>query len=429
MKHHDSPDPALLDACVHCGFCLPSCPTYVLEQEEMDSPRGRIYLMRAAQEGRTPIDASYVRHFDHCLGCLACVTACPSAVQYGSLVEGARAQIEREYTRPQADSWFRSMVFAVFPHPARLRWALLPLTVYQAIEPFVSATGLSRLLPARLRAMLSVAPRVSASKLFAGPAPERVAARDEKRMTVGLLPGCVQRLVFGHVNAATVRVLSDEGTDVVTPADHRCCGALSLHAGRLDEARAAARETIAAFEARGVDVIVSNAAGCGSAMKEYGHLLANDPAWADRAKAFSARVRDVMELLADLGPARSPRHPVPMRVVYQDACHLSHAQGIRRQPREVLAAIPGLTLVEPPDADLCCGSAGIYNLLEPDAAARLGDRKLSALESTAPEVVCSANPGCTLQIQAAARRAGREIVVKHPIELVDASARNARLET
>jgi glycolate oxidase iron-sulfur subunit len=394
----------------------------------MDSPRGRIYLMRAAHEGRTQIDASYVGHFDYCLGCLACVTACPSAVQYGALVEGARAQIEREYERPAADAWFRSMIFAIFPHPARLRWALLPLVVVQRIRPFLERAGLARLLPSRLRAMLAVAPEVRATDLFARARPGRVSASTPKRLTVGMLPGCVQRLVFRSVNDATVRVLASEGADVVTPPSHRCCGALSLHAGRLDEARAAARETIAAFDQKDLDYAVANAAGCGSAMKEYGHLLAGDPAWAARARAFSSRVRDVAEILSELGPPRSTRHPLPLRVVYQDACHLAHGQGIRRQPRDLLASIPGLTLLEPPDADLCCGSAGVYNLLEPDAATRLGDRKLEALESTSPQIIASANPGCTLQIQAAARRAGRRVVVKHPIELLDASLRDVPVE-
>jgi glycolate oxidase iron-sulfur subunit len=419
--HRDVPDATLIDACVHCGFCLPACPTYVLDQEEMDSPRGRIYLMRAVRDGRAAIDADYVTHFDRCLGCLACVTACPSGVQYGSLVEGARAQIERERPRTGGDRWFRAAIFAVFPYPARLRIALLPLLVYQRLEAFVDRLRLDRLFPDRLRAMIGLAPRVTLSRLFAPATPERTPASTARRATVGLLTGCAQRVMFPHVNEATRRVLAADGCDVIAPSRQRCCGALSLHAGRVEEARAAARQTIGCFEAAGVDRVVVNAAGCGSAMKEYGHLLAGDPAWASRAGTFSSRVRDVSEFLAELGPPQAPRHPLPLRVVYQDACHLSHAQGIRRQPREILSVIPGLTLVEPPDADLCCGSAGIYNLLEPDAARRLGDRKLAALTSVAAQVIVSANPGCSLQIAAAARRAGRAVVVRHPIELVAAS--------
>lgn len=421
----DTPDPALINACVHCGFCLPTCPTYVLDHEEMDSPRGRIYLMRAVQEGRAEITDAYVRHFDRCLGCVGCVTACPSGVQYGTLVETARSQIERTYTRPLGDRLFRALVFALFPYPARLRVALLPLVVYRRIAPWVERSGLTALLPKRVRAMLRVAPPVTVSGLMAR-TPVRTPAVAPRRLTVGLLTGCVQRLAFPGVNDATRRVLAADGCDVVAPAGQACCGALSLHAGRLDEAREAARRTIATFESAGVERVVSNAAGCGSAMKEYGHLLGGDPAWAERARRFSASVRDISECLTELGPAAT-RHPIEARVVYHDACHLAHAQGVRSQPRGILAAIPGLTVVTPPDADLCCGSAGIYNLLESDAANALGDRKAAALASTRADIIASANPGCSLQIAAAARRQGAEWTVLHPVEIVDASIRGSAL--
>jgi glycolate oxidase iron-sulfur subunit len=419
----DSPDTRLIDACVHCGFCLPACPTYTLWGEEMDSPRGRIYLMKAAIEGRATIDAQFVTHFDRCLGCVACVTACPSGVQYGPLLETTRAQIETHYERPLSDRLFRGIAFQLFPYRARMRLLLLPLAVTRPLLRLADRLGVIGLLPRRLRALISAAPPVTLRTLFSR-TPARTAAAAPARRSVGLLTGCVQQLIFPETNNASARVLAAEGCDVVAPVRQGCCGALSLHAGRLDEARAAARATITAFDAAGVDCIVANAAGCGSAMKEYAHLLKADEAWADRAQRFSSRVRDITELLDELGPPRAARHPLPMRVVYQDACHLAHAQGVRAAPRRVLASIPGIELVECAD-DMCCGSAGIYNLLEPDAARPLGDRKLSALDATRPEVIATANPGCRLQLAMAARRAGRDVTLVHPVELLDRSIRGS----
>ena len=430
------PDRALIDTCVHCGFCLPSCPTYVLWGEEMDSPRGRIYLMNAGLDGRTAMTAPFVRHFDACLGCMACVTACPSGVQYAPLIEATRAQIERRHDRSLADRLFRAAIFAIFPYPARMRLALLPLALFGIRDSGLgirdSGFGIRRSrnsgprtqtsLFTRIRAALSLAPAVTLRSLFAR-IPERTPARGEKRMTVGVLTGCVQRLVFPQVNAATVDVLAAEGCDVVAPAEQGCCGALALHAGRLDEARAFARRTIEIFEHAGVERVAVNAAGCGSSMKEYGQLLADDPAWAERALAFSQRVRDVTELVAELGEPRATRHPLALRIAYHDACHLAHAQGIRRQPRELLQSIPGVELVPFAEQDICCGSAGIYNLVEPDAAAALGDRKVAHIDAVQPDVVATANPGCTLQMAAAARRQGRALVIRHPIELVAALIR------
>jgi glycolate oxidase iron-sulfur subunit len=253
--------------------------------------------------------------------------------------------------------------------------------------------------------------------------PERTPAVAARRLTVGLLTGCVQRLVFPNVNTATINVLSAEGCDVVVPRGQGCCGALALHSGRLDEARAFARRTIDAFEPHGVDRIAVNAAGCGSSMKEYGELLADDPRWADRARAFASRVRDVTELVSELSPARAVRNPLPMRVAYQDACHLAHAQGVRQPPRHLLASIPGVELLPIAEADICCGSAGIYNLVEPETAAQLGDRKARLIEATNPDVVATANPGCMLQLRAAATRLGRRWPILHPVELLDASIR------
>lgn len=422
QSHTDAGHPAssLIDACVHCGFCLPSCPTYVVDAEEMSSPRGRIYLMKAASEGRAPLTATFVQQFDNCLGCLGCVTACPAKVQYGSLIETTRHRIETQYTRPLADRWFRRAAFAIFPYPARMRLALLPLVALRPVLSLAQRTGLTHWLPTRIRALIAVAPPVTAGGLFSRT--RSLAADTPRGIKVGLLTGCVQQLVFPNVNAASARVLAAEGCDVVVPEGQRCCGALSLHTGRTDEARQAARETIAAFEKAGVDTIVVNAAGCGSAMKEYDRLLGDDPAWAERAKAFSSRVRDITECLAELGPSRATKHPLPLRIVYQDACHLSHAQDVRTQPRELLASIPGVTLLKGTD-ELCCGSAGIYNLLEPDTARTLGRRKLEALTDDAPDVIATGNPGCRLHLDAIARQQGRHVTFRHPVELIDQSIR------
>jgi glycolate oxidase iron-sulfur subunit len=431
---HHPPDQALIDTCVHCGFCLPSCPTYVLWGEEMDSPRGRIYLMKMGLDGRTAMTPGFVRHFDTCLGCMACVTACPSGVQYSPLIEATRGQIDRRHPRSWADRLFRGAIFSIFPYPRRLRIALAPLALWASISDRWSPVGGSsqrheggsdRPLTSRVRAMLALAPRVTWKSLIAR-VPVRTPAIGVRRMSVGLLTGCVQRLVFPNVNAATVNVLSAEGCEVLAPRDQGCCGALALHAGRLDEAKCFARKTIATFERAAVDVIAVNAAGCGSSMKEYGNLLADDPGWSGRARAFAARVRDVNELVAALGPPVAPRHPIAQRVAYQDACHLAHAQGIRQQPRDLLRSIPGLELLPLAEADICCGSAGIYNLVEPGTAQQLGDRKIRLIDAVKPDVIATANPGCTLQLRAAAARLGREWPIRHPIEILDDSIRGRR---
>jgi glycolate oxidase iron-sulfur subunit len=303
----------------------------------------------------------------------------------------------------------------------------VPALLYRFIQPALQRLGVLNLLPGRLRALASLAPPVSLHGLTAS-TPERTPAAGERRMTVGLLTGCVQRLAFAHVNEATVRVLAAEGCEVRAPRGQGCCGALTLHAGRLDDARAFARRTIAAFEAAEIERVVVNAAGCGSSMKEYHHLLADDPAWAARAAAFTSKVRDVHQLLAELGP-RAPRHPLALKVAYHDACHLAHAQGIRQEPRDLLAAIPGVTLAPFAEHDMCCGSAGIYNLVEPDAARELGERKVRHIAAVDPDVVATANPGCTLQIAATASQLGRTLPVLHPVELIDASIRGVDAAT
>jgi glycolate oxidase iron-sulfur subunit len=421
---HHPPSGELIDQCVHCGFCLPVCPTYILWKEEMDSPRGRIYLMKMAAEGDASINETWVSHFDACLGCMACMTACPSGVDYGKLIEATRAQIERRYERPAKEKRFRSFLFSTFTQPKRLRLMSMPLRLYQqmGLQTLVRRIGIPKLLPKRLQAMEALLPRVPAPEKV----PELTPAQGEKRRRVGLLLGCVQRVFFSQVNAATVRVLAAEGCEVVAPEAQPCCGALLVHTGEEEQAIQLARQTIDTFEKAEVDTVIINAAGCGSNVKEYGHLLRDDPEYADRAKAFSAKCRDIFEFLAELEP-RATRHPLPVRVAYHDACHLQHAQRIRVQPRSVLNSIPNLQILEIPEAAVCCGSAGIYNLVQPEAAAELGDRKAAHVAGVNPDLVVSGNPGCLLQLQSALARAGKSMPVRHGIELLDASIRAASL--
>lgn len=407
-------DPELINDCVHCGFCLPTCPTYVLWGEEMDSPRGRIHLMKQHVEG-TPITPEMAGHFDACLGCMACVTACPSGVQYDRLIEQTRVQVEREHVRDPQERAVRGIVFSLFPYPRRLRLLRLPMKLTGRLQPF-----LERVHPS-LGAMAGLKPETTGKRQRL---PRRVRARGPRRAVVGMLTGCVQGEFFPQVNAATARVLALEGCEVVIPPAQGCCGALSVHSGREDQAKRFAKRTIRTFERAGVTTVVVNAAGCGSSMKEYAELLSGQPDWAARARAI--RTVDLAEWLAELGPA-AERHPLPVSVAYHDACHLAHAQGIRSQPRELLAAIPGLQLREVPESAICCGSAGTYNIFQPEAARDLGDRKAGNVRSTRAELLVSANPGCTMQIVAAMRRKGDDIRVAHTAEVLDASLRGVSL--
>jgi glycolate oxidase iron-sulfur subunit len=452
--------------CVHCGFCLPACPTYQLWAEEMDSPRGRIYL----------VNQILAEHFDRCLGCMACMTACPSGVQYDQLIEAARVWTEEARSgdgvqpavaaragsgtadagvadvrgadaagpgsaeptpavprvapagkRPVRERAARAAIFSLFPYPRRLRALTAPLRTVQR-------TGLDRRLagsklPGRVSPALGAALRLTPPAATPVKLPERVAARGTRRAVVGMLTGCVQSVFFPQVNAATVRVLAAEGCDVIIPSGQGCCGALSLHSGREAEAAEFARRTIAMFEQAGVDAIVVNSAGCGSAMKEYERLLAGEVSgWAERGAAMSAKVRDLAEFLAELGPVAA-RHPLPVTAAYHDACHLAHAQRITKQPRELLRAIPGLNLVELPDAGTCCGSAGVYNLLQPEAASELGGRKAEAVLAAGAPLLISANPGCSLQIASALAERGEHVSVMHTAEVLDASIRGLPLST
>jgi glycolate oxidase iron-sulfur subunit len=376
-------DQVLLDDCVHCGFCLPTCPTYVLWHEEMDSPRGRIWLMQATADGTLELDRTVAQHFDRCLGCMACLTSCPSGVKYDRLIELTREQVEQRVSRPLDERLLRAFAFTILPRPKLVR-ATLP---FSKLAPF--------------RAMRELAPPWRDS----GAPPRETPAQGEKVARVGLLTGCVQSAIFGNVNRATARVLAAYGFEVTTAYDG-CCGALALHAGRREQGLELAQRATKAFADAGAEVIVTNAAGCGSHLKEAGAGLP---------------VVDVSELL---GQGHAPeRHPLALRVAYQEACHLGHAQRVRAEPRAMLASIPELELVEPAEQELCCGSAGIYNLVQPVAARELGDRKAANVLAVAPDVYASANPGCLLQVTAAMRRAGKPVQASHPIELVDASLR------
>ncbi|HEV8020571.1 MAG TPA: heterodisulfide reductase-related iron-sulfur binding cluster [Candidatus Lustribacter sp.] len=416
----------IIGDCVHCGFCLPACPTYVSWGDEMDSPRGRIDLMKGVHDGVIALDATVVAHFDACLGCMACVTACPSGVRYDLLIESTRATVESEASRAPLDRAFRALMFALMPYPARLRWFAVPLIAYakSGLQGLVRRSGVLRLLPRRLAQLDALLPPLAFADLRRD-VPAFTGAKDDRtRARVGLVAGCVQRAFFPNVNEATVRVLSAEGCDVTVPTGQGCCGALSLHSGRLEEAKRFARGLIERFEFAPIDAVVVNAAGCGSALKEYGELLGGEPAYAERARAFSAKVRDVNEFLVTLEP-QAPRGRIEQRVAYHDACHLAHAQRIREAPRALLASIPGLELLEIPQGDQCCGSAGTYNLFEPASAREIGERKADNVASVAPDLLASANPGCTLQIQSIMRERGATLTAAHPIELLDLAIRAA----
>ncbi|WBB68537.1 heterodisulfide reductase-related iron-sulfur binding cluster [Micromonospora sp. WMMD812] len=420
FDEHHPPRRDLVNDCVHCGFCLPTCPTYVLWGEEMDSPRGRIYLMQEGLDGE-PLTDSIVQHFDRCLGCMACVTACPSGVRYDLLIEDTRQQVERRHPRSRRERALRSAVFGLFPYPRRLRLLRAPLRAYQAtgLRRLLRRTGLLPRLAPTLAALESLAPRIGR----VARTPQRLPAQGPRRATVGMLTGCVQRAFFPEVNAATARVLAAEGCEVVILPDRQgCCGALSVHNGREAEARRFARALIDVFDAAGLDWFVVNAAGCGSSLKEYGELLRDDPAYAERAAAFAGKVRDLAEVLVELGPV-APRHPLPVTVAYHDACHLAHAQGVRAQPRELLRGVPGLDLREIADPEICCGSAGVWNVLNPEPAAQLGERKARDVLATGADLLVTANPGCLMQIASAVQRLGGTVALAHTVQVLDASIR------
>ncbi len=417
--HPDPPREAGYQACVHCGFCLPVCPTYQVTGLEEHSPRGRVFVIRAAAEGRIPLlDEALTAPVDACLDCRACETVCPAHVPIGTLIEEARGQLHREAARGTARRPRRrveELVFRhLFPHPAR--WDLVARLGRRYPPGRLSRSRLARrLLPAHLRAMAEAMPPIAGHTVRRS-APEVTPARGRRRLRVGLFTGCVQDVVFTPVNAATLSVLARNGCDVVVVREQACCGALHRDIGEREAARALARRNIDAFERCALDRVVTNAGGCGAAMREYADLLAGDAAYADRARAFAERVVDVSRLLVEIG-FEPPRTALAQRVTYHESCHLANVLRTRDEPRALLRSIPGLTLLEMADAARCCGSAGIYNLEHPEMAARLLEEKMATVPDAA-EVIAAGNPGCALQLAVGARREGRPLRVAHPVELL-----------
>ena len=417
----DAPSLELIRQCVHCGMCLPTCPTYVVLGVEMDNPRGRIRLMKSVHEGKLDVAEAFDEHIYKCLDCRACETACPSGVQFGKLVEAARAQVEARRPRPAGQRALRALFFDVLlPRPRLLALAARASSVGARLgrAPLRLASrwsGTAR----RLDALTELLPR---RRLVAEGVPRVTAALGERRGRVLLFLGCVMRATFGDVNAATARVLARNGFEVLAPPEQTCCGALHVHAGERDGGRALARANIDRLERYEADAIVVNAAGCGANLKEYGWLLKDDPAYAERAERFASRVKDVSEFLAERGLASTPGR-LPWRVTYDDPCHLLHGQKVREQPRTLLAAIPDLVALPLEEADLCCGSAGIYNVTHDDVARSLLERKVERIGRTGADVLVTANPGCAMQIESGLRRASSRVRVLHIVEVLDAAYR------
>jgi len=419
----DAPRQFDLDKCVHCGLCLNACPTYRELRLEMDSPRGRIYQMVQVAEGRMPITPSYVEHIELCLACRGCETACPSGVPYGRLVEAARAQIEAASRKSPPVRLLRRFVFRrVLPSPGWLTVFGTLLFLYQrsGLQAVVRASRLLRLFR-RLGRIEALTPQAEWPFFFRHLG-RTFPAEGATRHRVAFLGGCVAGICFSRLNEATIRVLQKNGCEVALPAGQTCCGALHVHAGRRDEARQLARRNIDAFLDQRYDAILTNAAGCGSTLKEYHDLLDGDPLYRDRARRFSSLVRDVNEFLASL-ELKHALGSLPLTVTYQDSCHLAHGQRIRAAPRQLLRSIPQLELREMPLSDLCCGSAGIYNVLHPEMAMAILRKKMESINGTGAQVIATANPGCMLQLRAGVALFGRGQRVAHVVELLDEAYR------
>jgi glycolate oxidase iron-sulfur subunit len=441
----------LLD-CVHCGLCTASCPTYVETGNENDSPRGRIYLMRAVRDERLELGHEVRRHLELCLDCRACETACPSGVQYGKLIEPFRVGMEQQAaaknTPSKADDWFhRYILFGLFPYPAKLRQSLRPARIAQTLglDRLLIGTGLWRLLPTRLGRLVTMLPRLEKPL---PPLPEFLAAKGRRRGRVALFTGCVGDVLFRQTNWATARVLQENGCDIIVPQNQVCCGAIHFHAGAGAPAREMADKNVAAFDPTSVDAIIVNVAGCGSMLKDYGHhwhvgqasrLPEMEPQQTERHRGrslqdaqaareqFAAKVRDCSEFLDQLGLI-PPVGEIRLTATYHDACHLAHAQKVREQPRNLLKKIPRLRLVELPESELCCGAAGTYNLTEPEMAERLGRRKLDNIRSTGARLVITSNAGCLLQIAREARMQGETLKIMHPMEVLDLAYRRESVQ-
>ena len=418
----DIPSDRILQTCVHCGLCLPHCPTYRELYVEPSSPRGRIHLIRQVADGRIGVDSAVFREqMYQCLDCRACEAVCPSGVQYGQLVEAARAQIERTTERKWSQRLLRRVVFGgLFASMPRFRRFAAVLRLYQrtGLQRLARATGLLRFfgLAERERMLPPI------DRQFLVPTGQTWAPAGTAQRRVALFAGCIMSTAYAEIDRATARVLAANGCEVVAPPGQGCCGALHVHAGLLDDGRALMRRNVEAFEGLDVDAIIVNAAGCGAALKEYGHLLADDATYAERAAAVAGKVKDVTEYLASIG-LTPPAGPLDLRVTYQEPCHLVHAQGVKAQPRQLLHSIPGVQLVEMAEADLCCGSAGIYNLTNPGLSGDLRRRKVANVLAAEPGVVVSANPGCMLQLQAGLAEAGSSVRVRHIVELLDEAYR------
>jgi len=416
--------------CVHCGLCTSACPTYVETGNENDSPRGRIYLMRSVVDGRLDLTDKVRGHLDLCLDCRSCETACPSGVQYGRLLEPFRVEMQNSpasgdstAARSGPDLFHRWIMYGLFTSRRRMAWTLAPARWMQRLgaDRLLEASGLTRLLPSRLRRMQQQLPRLQPAT---SALPERLPAIGERRATVGLFLGCVADAMFRHVHHATARVLQQNGCEVIIPAAQQCCGAIHYHSGAADPAAELIRQNVDAFADLNLDAIVVNVAGCGSMLKDYTHIMSELQPDSDhsRTAAVVSLIKDISEFLDELGIV-PPTGQIDATVAYQDACHLQHAQQVRDQPRHLLSQIPGVKLVPVAESELCCGAAGSYNLTQPEMADRLGQRRIKHLLATEPDVIASGNAGCSLQLQSQLRQAGRSLPVMHPIELLDRSYR------
>ena len=414
----DKPSKKIVDDCVHCGFCLSACPTYIETGNELDSPRGRIYLMGSVLEEKIPLGDTVVEHLDKCLGCLACETACPSGVEYRFLIEASRAQIERNYKRSVSDKLFRGMLFSVLPYPKKLG-RMLPLLYFynkSGMRKVVNSFGILKKLSSSLHRMEQMIPDVDSMSIKKYP--EVIPPVNEKKYRVALLTGCVQNVFFSATNISSINVLSKLGCEVVIPGDQTCCGALSVHSGRLEEGREFARKVVDIFSSLDVDAFVINSAGCGSAIKEYSDLLSQDKDYSQKAKKLADKTKDIMEFIDEIG-IHQDFNNLNMKITYQDACHISHGQNIRSAPRNILSKIPGLEILEMKNSDTCCGSAGVYNILQPDLAEDILIKKIENIEKTKAEYVVAGNPGCLIQIQKGLRENNRNLGIAHPIEILD----------
>ncbi len=434
FRFNDAPEYSEILKCTHCGLCLQQCPTYRVLGWEMDSPRGRVRLMRGVTEGAFEVTPEFAEHMDVCLACRACQTACPATIGFGQMVEAARTQALQTLPQNLLTRFARWLVVKqLFPYPRRLNFLAALLRVYQRSGLQTLARKL-RLIPPALRASEALLPRVPEQFFSVGrvvsPSPDFAGGLGgNSRGAVAFFAGCVMSNVFAETNAATIRVLTRNGFEVIIPEGQNCCGAIAVHTGERATVQEMARRNIDAFAptlpspvgdggGSGWGCILTNAAGCGVALKEYVYLLRDDPAYADKAKQFSARVKDVTEFLAAL-ELQKPTREIRARVTYQDACHMAHGQGIRAQPRALLAQVPGLQLVEMRDADRCCGSAGVYNITQPEISMQVLDEKMDAIAATQPEMIVTANPGCLLQLQAGVQRAGLKAEVVHVMDLLD----------